>query len=1100
MALTWLALLALLWVAIHVPAAETVAGPRFYPSLQAARDAAATDQSILLIVFGADWCPPCKRFKSVTLSSQEFLEQGGPLSIAEVDADAEAATAHRYEVTALPTLVVQTSDGKIVARSEGFLDTAELLLWLRQARDRVKEGKWEGTAPSSQLDVFLAKASADQLNTNDLERLIEMLGDPHQADRDAAGKLLLRQRELAMIPLLHALTNSYLGIRIAACEILQALTSQAQGIDPWLPPSDLAPAAASLGRWWAETGKLPPPQSELRFEDTNALSAREVLDSLQESDPVHTTEVMSRLVNLGLPALPAIREAIKTKEKAGDQSGVVLLEDVRWAILVPDEVDQRAGGVRTALARGRGPDRQSAALRLGKAGRIAIPALSELLGDSDPLVIESAMRALGGLGGKDAIPGMAALLKAADSNVRTAAAQALGHTKNPSALEALLQAFEDPNEVVVCASISAVAEIKGQSEYPSTKRSQSAELIQALKRALSDPRWRVRAAAADLSGALGSIELSGALDALLGDSDSFVVRSALEALEKIGATPSSEKLLLLAEQHPDLRSETVGLLVSSVKDDSVKTVTDLYRSSTVEGRTEIVRNLAANSSRNSATNPWQPLLSQAVVESDPRLRRAVAEILAAQPAKSASLLVTPLLTDEDEPTRAAAAAAILSILSGERQVVSSSHGSRISQFLDEEEIERAYGQSRNTKSNTNEPPASAEQIAAWHAALLRSGGQSTNLVVAVAVYVTGDSNACLPALQQAVQRAGQSDLGRLSRSAAIAALLPRLPWPAAQPVVERFCGNTQLFLKMISRIRNAPQGLQEYILRPDRFRAAVDPSSPEDLENDLGRLLSGDSTSWSLLSNQPSTEAILTALLGATNGVWRTAAVYSFGLERNTQREGIFKSALEDSNGWVRAAAVVGLIQTVKDRSTLEQLLGPLLDDSNRLVTRKAAIGLLEPETRVLAGLSYDTAYFEYERVHIWSPSFESSGELRPPETLSGNPAFLTIARQRLTNGSPEDISLSALLLAQYGDFTGLDQILKSIHTEQQSDVQGEMLATVALSKDPKYIPVLKMLVGSTKDSQDQRRVLQALRGMSGPEARQLRVEINKKIRESGDQ
>ena len=108
---------------------------------------------------------------------------------------------------------------------------------------------------------------------------------------------------------------------------------------------------------------------------------------------------------------------------------------------------------------GKGPERQAAATRLGRAGRPAIPALAELLNDADPLVVETAVRALSSIGEKDAIPAMAALLKAPDSNLRMTAAQALGHTKNSAAVKDLLTVFDDPNEVVACTALSALEEI-----------------------------------------------------------------------------------------------------------------------------------------------------------------------------------------------------------------------------------------------------------------------------------------------------------------------------------------------------------------------------------------------------------------------------------------------------------------------------------------------------------------------------------------------------------------------------------------------------------------------------------------------------------------
>src|SRR5262249_33685928 len=158
--------------------------------------------------------------------------------------------------------------------------------------------------------------------------------------------------------------------------------------------ADLAEAVTALKKWWAATGKVPAQRTEVATDPAAVNSVKGALDSLRGNDPVQRTKAMSLLVERGVAALPGIRDAIKASEKAGDQRSVAVLEDVRWAILVPDEVEERASGSRSALASGKGSERQAAAARLGKAGRLAIPALAELAEDPDPLVVESAVRAL----------------------------------------------------------------------------------------------------------------------------------------------------------------------------------------------------------------------------------------------------------------------------------------------------------------------------------------------------------------------------------------------------------------------------------------------------------------------------------------------------------------------------------------------------------------------------------------------------------------------------------------------------------------------------------------------------------------------------------
>jgi HEAT repeat protein len=1082
---------------------KTVPPPVFHSSIKTASDAAAADQSLVLVIFGADWCGPCKELKAKTLDSREFNEQAGPLHIAEVDVDAEAGLARDYGVTAIPTLVLLTADNKVVGRRTGFLATAEIMLWLREARERVKEGKWEGTAPSSKFSQIISKAAAGGLDTNDLARLVVMLGEPEPADRDAAAKLLSDQREEAVVPLIEAVTNSYLGVRIAASELLHSLAAEAPAVDPWQAPSELAETVATLRQWWASAGRLPSGNREQKPDAATSATISGALEALRGDDPARRTAAMSTLVAFGTAALPAVREAIKASEKATDPRSLALLDDVRWAILIPDAVEQRAGGVRAVLARGKGPERQAAATRLGRAGRPAIPALAELLNDADPLVVETAVRALSSIGEKDAIPAMAALLRAPDSNLRMTAAQALGHTKNSAAVKDLLTVFDDPNEVVACTALSALEEINAGNGYSSTKKAQSPEVGRVLKGCLADPRWRVRAAAAEITGKLEAKELIPELKGLLEDTDGFVIKNALEALRKWGAAPEPDKVLGIARRHPGLRGEAVEMLVSSGRGDAIKAVTDLYQSSDIEGRLAILGSLKAGTEQQQETMVWQPFLAQAATENDARLRRAAAEALGAQPAKVAAAVVSPLLADEDAETRLQAAGVILSVISGERVPTSGSHGSYIVQLP--EGLEWNGSSARLKTGATNAPPATGEQIAAWHTMLQQKAGATPDALTAAAIYVTGQSNADLPVLQGALEQADKEALARLSRSAALAAILPRLPWPEGKPVVERLSRSPALYLRMVGYANKSAPGLRQFLFDPHRFRAAVEPASLEELQVSMPQLLSSSQNSGqkqvSLVAGTWRMEPVVTALLDATNAAWRAAAVYAIGSWADADGLSRLERALKDTNGWVRAAAVPGLARTAKDRTTLEQRLGPLMADPDKHVTAKAAIALLEPETRNAAGLDYSFEYFQFENIHAFPEFRPQVGEQRPLTPLEGKPAFLEQARQQVSQDTAEEAAVPALLLAQYGDFSGLDHLLSaaSADTQRQEELGTVWLTGVALSRDPKYLPALKRMTAAAKANYELLRLLQALKGIPGADARELRLEINRRIRQGNE-
>src|SRR5262245_60658897 len=621
-------------ITICVRAAEPAASkPTFHSSLKTATEAAAADQSLVLLIFSAEWCGPCKLLKKNTLSAKEFTNGGGALRVTDVDIDADEKTAGRFAVSAVPTLVLLTADGKIVSRRTGYLDATYFLAWIAEGRRRAKAGQWEGTAPGSKLDALTAKAAGDGLDTNDLARLVSMLGEPDPGERAGVAKLLLAQREQAMPPLGTAVADPYLGVRIGASDLLVRLAPDLASIDPWQSPTDLSNTVASLNKWWTETGKLPsslPTPTKLYSPSQGPLSA--ALDDLRDNDPVRRTEAMSVLVGHGVAALPAVREAIKRNEHA-DPRLVSLLEDIRWAILIPDALEQRATGVRTTLARGTSPERQAATKQLGRAGRDALDALAELASDSDPLVVESAVRALSAVGGKDVIPAMAALLKATDSNLRMTAAQALGRTKSTNAIAHLVTELDDPNEVVACAALAALEEINAKDSpfnpSPGAKDTLSAEVIAGLKNALSDSRWRVRAAAVEIIGKLQISALAAEAKKLLDDPDGFVVKNTMFTLNALSAAPDLKQLMALARRMPALLAETVVMMTKSASDETLKAVTELYDTGSSEQRNTVLNALARRERYDirPLEDVWKPLVSKAASSSEPRLRRTAATLI-----------------------------------------------------------------------------------------------------------------------------------------------------------------------------------------------------------------------------------------------------------------------------------------------------------------------------------------------------------------------------------------------------------------------------------------------------------------------------------------
>ncbi|OYV23918.1 MAG: thioredoxin [Acidimicrobiales bacterium 20-64-4] len=78
----------------------------------------------VLVDFWAEWCGPCKMIAPIL--EEIAVEQVEKLSIAKLDVDANVATATKYSVMSIPTLLL-FKDGEVVARLVGAKPKGALL-------------------------------------------------------------------------------------------------------------------------------------------------------------------------------------------------------------------------------------------------------------------------------------------------------------------------------------------------------------------------------------------------------------------------------------------------------------------------------------------------------------------------------------------------------------------------------------------------------------------------------------------------------------------------------------------------------------------------------------------------------------------------------------------------------------------------------------------------------------------------------------------------------------------------------------------------------------------------------------------------------------
>ncbi len=104
----------------------------------AAQSTAAQQGKPMLLNFTADWCPPCQDMKKRTLPDaqvQQLLTE--KFVTVKVDltnpGPAQNALAEQYGVQGIPTYILASADGKVLAQQVGFVPAGEFAGWLASA-------------------------------------------------------------------------------------------------------------------------------------------------------------------------------------------------------------------------------------------------------------------------------------------------------------------------------------------------------------------------------------------------------------------------------------------------------------------------------------------------------------------------------------------------------------------------------------------------------------------------------------------------------------------------------------------------------------------------------------------------------------------------------------------------------------------------------------------------------------------------------------------------------------------------------------------------------------------------------------------------------
>lgn len=114
------------------PAPETPTSPAIFNNYDEALAEAKKNNKRMLLVFGADWCNWCKKFKNETLKNESVKRELVENNIIEVhiNTDQKRELAKKYRVRGIPAYSLVDKDEKELRNGSGFKNPDDFIAWL----------------------------------------------------------------------------------------------------------------------------------------------------------------------------------------------------------------------------------------------------------------------------------------------------------------------------------------------------------------------------------------------------------------------------------------------------------------------------------------------------------------------------------------------------------------------------------------------------------------------------------------------------------------------------------------------------------------------------------------------------------------------------------------------------------------------------------------------------------------------------------------------------------------------------------------------------------------------------------------------------------
>ncbi len=103
-----------------------------------AKKAAAKEKKVMFVDFYADWCGPCKAMLNTTYKNTEVVAKSKRFVPVLINVDKNKDLAEKYQISGIPAVLFFDAKGKLIARSEGYVEAPEFVKLMDAATKRAK--------------------------------------------------------------------------------------------------------------------------------------------------------------------------------------------------------------------------------------------------------------------------------------------------------------------------------------------------------------------------------------------------------------------------------------------------------------------------------------------------------------------------------------------------------------------------------------------------------------------------------------------------------------------------------------------------------------------------------------------------------------------------------------------------------------------------------------------------------------------------------------------------------------------------------------------------------------------------------------------------